>query len=240
MHRRSTFGAIITALLTAACNHAGAQDAGPDASRSFAVGEFDRIEVSGPYHVQVHTGAQTAISATGPEKMLEHMLVEVQDGELLIRPRKDAQRMAWSGRSRVEVEIHVPMLRAAGIAGAGDVRIDNIRGNEFEGTIKGSGDIDIANLETKALRLSIAGSGNVRAAAGQTESADLKIGGSGDIDTKGITAQTASATIAGSGNIAATAKDTAAVRIMGAGDVEITGGAKCTVDNKGAGSFRCS
>jgi hypothetical protein len=242
MRRASTFGAIVTALLTAACNHgAVAEESGPEVSQDFAVGQFDRIEVSGPYDVAVHTGAATAVTATGPQNLVERMDVQVQDGRLMIRPRKEEGRMKiWGNRGHVEVQVTVPGLRGAEIAGAGDIRIDRVDGDSFDADIHGSGGLVIETFEAQSLAASIAGSGEIRAASGTAEQVALKIGGSGNINTQGVAAKTASATITGSGNISATATDTAAVRIYGSGNVEIQGGAKCTVDNKGAGSFRCS
>lgn len=241
MSKGSVFGAIVTALVTAACNHAGAaEEAGPAVSRDFTVGFFDQIEVSGPYDVAVHTGGNPSVSVKGPENLVERMDVRVEDGRLLIRPRKEEGRFQWGNRGHVEVQVTAPALRGAEITGAGDIRIDRVQGQNFTAGIRGSGDLSIDTLEAQAFTASIAGSGDIRASAGRTDQLDLKIGGSGDIDTQGVKAKSASATISGSGNITATATDTAAVRIYGAGDIEIKGGAKCTVENKGAGSFRCS
>jgi hypothetical protein len=238
--RTSTFGAIVTALLTAACNHAGAEDAGPQTSRNFTVGAFDTIEVSGPYDVAVRTGSGPSVTANGSEKMIERMVVEVQDGRLSIHPRKDEGSFNWGRGGHVELQVTVPSLRGAEIAGSGGIRIDRVAGDSFEAAIRGSGDLSIETLETGSLAAAVAGSGNIQTGAGKARSVDLKISGSGNINTAGVTAQTASAKIAGSGNIRAHATQTAEVRILGSGDIEISGGAKCNVQNKGAGSFRCS
>lgn len=241
MSKGSIFGAIVTALVTAACNHAGAaEEAGPAVSRDFAVGSFDQIEVSGPYDVDVRTGGTPSVSVKGPQNLVERMDVRVEEGRLLIRPSKEHGRFQWGNRGHVEVQVTAPGLRGAEITGAGDIRIDRIQGQSFNAGIRGSGDMSIAALEAQAFTASIAGSGDIRASDGRTDQLDLKIGGSGNIDTQGVTAKSASATISGSGSIAARATGTAAVRIYGSGDVDIKGGAKCTVDNKGAGSFRCS
>ena len=241
MTRTSTFGAIVGALLTAACNHASvAADPGPQVSRNFTVGQFDRIQVSGPYEVEVRTGSGPSVSAKGPENLIERMEVEVEGGRLTIRPRRDEGRIQWGSRGHVEVQVTVPSLSGAEIAGSGDIRIDRVRGESFEAGIRGSGDLSVEAFEATTLAASVAGSGDIRAAAGQAQTVDLKISGSGNIDTQGVAAQSASATIMGSGNINARASDTAAVRILGSGNVEISGGAKCTVENKGSGNFRCS
>lgn len=241
MRQTSTFGAIFGALLTAACNHAGAQDSGPEVSRDFRVAEFDRIEVSGPYDVDVRTGSGATVSAKGPEKLIERMEVVVEDGRLTIRPRKeDGQfNIGWT-RGHVAVQVTVPMLRGAEVAGSGDIKIDKVQGDRFEAGIRGSGDIKVEHVDVQSFAASVTGSGDVRAGSGKTDAVDLRISGSGKIDTQGLQAETAATTIKGSGNIAAHASGSAEVRIYGSGDVEISGGAKCNVENRGSGNFRCS
>ncbi|QIK78561.1 DUF2807 domain-containing protein [Sphingomonas piscis] len=241
MRQTSTFGAIVGALMTAACNHAGAQDAGPETSRSFTVGDFDRIEVSGPYDVDVRTGGAVSVSAKGPENIIERMDVVVEGGRLFIRPRKDGQfNINWGSSGHVTVQVTVPSLRGAEVAGSGDIKVDKVQGDRFEASIRGSGDIAVDHAEVQSFAAVVTGSGDVRAAAGRTNAAELTINGSGKIDAAGLQAQSASTTIKGSGNIAAYASGTAEVRIFGSGDVEIKGGAKCQVTNKGSGNFRCS
>lgn len=228
------------AIMVAGCNHAGAEEAGPDASRTYPVDAFDRIEVAGPYDVDVRTGPAASVSATGAQNAINRMIVEVRGGKLLIHARKENGTFNWGSRGLVKIAVTVPQLRGAHIAGSGDMRIDRVKAQSFDGGIAGSGDLSLGEIEVEALNFDVGGSGSVEAKRGRAQSISLNIAGSGDIDTSGIVAETASASIAGSGNITAQATQSAAISVLGSGDVALSGGAKCSVSKAGSGNVRCS
>jgi hypothetical protein len=218
------------------------ENGGPTVAKNYQIGNFDRIEVAGPYNVQVRTGANPSLSARGPRKMLEHMVVEVRNGELNIHPERHNGLFdgGWHFRGHVDVTVTVPSLRGASIAGSGDIKVNEIRGDAFAGSVAGSGGLEVGALDVQSLKLAVAGSGGVKAVKGRAQNASFDIAGSGDIDARNVTAQTASVSIAGSGNVAAHATGTASVSIMGSGDVDVSGGAKCSVSKMGSGGVNCS
>ncbi|MGZ2411887.1 putative autotransporter adhesin-like protein [Sphingomonas sp. F9_3S_D5_B_2] len=242
MRRVMAIGILAGALAVAACSQARSEDAGPSISRNYTVGGFTAIEVAGPYEVEVHTGGNPGVSATGPQKMIEQMVVEVRGDRLLIRPEEHRGmfHMGWHSNGTVRVAVTVPQLQGASIAGSGDIRVNQVRGNSFNGEVAGSGSLGIDSLEVQTLKLAIAGSGDVKAAGGRAQSVKYEIGGSGDIDARGVQAQTADVSIAGSGSVSAHATGTADINMMGSGDVELTGGAKCSISKHGSGDVRCS
>lgn len=240
MIRKST-AAVLTALLaTAGCHGVNAQGAGPTVSRNYQVGNFQQIEVAGSYDVEVRTGANVSVSAKGGQNILDHTVVEVSDGKLLIHPEKTSGFFSIGRNGHATFIVTVPQLSAASMAGSGDVKVDHIQGEAFEGKIAGSGSLSLASLDVQELKLSIAGSGDAKAGAGKAKSAEYDIAGSGDIDAGGLQTQDTKVSIAGSGGLKAHAVGTAQVSIMGSGDVAISGGAKCQIDKAGSGSVRCS
>jgi hypothetical protein len=241
--RKSVAAALLAAsVATAACGQTHAEEGGPTISRNYQVGNFQEIEVAGPYDVEVRTGSSPSVSVRGSQKLLERTVVEVRGDKLVIRPERDKGwfHMSWTSHGKARFAVTVPQLRAATIAGSGDIKVDKVRGDRFEGTVAGSGGLDVGQLDVQSLKLAIAGSGGARAASGRAENVGLDIAGSGDIDTRGIQARDADVSIAGSGNVVAHAAATAKVSIMGSGDVEVTGGAKCSVSRAGSGDVRCS
>ena len=241
--RKSIAAAIVAATAaTSACGQHGSGDGGPTVSRSYQVGNFQQIEVGGAYDVDVRTGANVGVSATGPQKLLERTVVEVQGDKLLIHPQ---EHQGWfhfgswnSGTAHFTVT--VPQLSAATIAGSGDIQVDHVKGDRFEGTVAGSGGLGIGTIDVQSLKLSIGGSGDAKAAAGHAASGEYEIGGSGGVDAGGVATQQMKVSVAGSGNIKANSSGPAEVDISGSGDVEITGGAKCTINKAGSGNVRCS
>ncbi len=238
IHRFATAAAI--ALLAGAC-HVGAdaeeRDPGPEVSRTYQVGAFDKIAVAGPYEVNVVTGGQSGVSAKGGQDLLAETDVVVEGDTLKIKPRKH-KGIRWNWKNGKAVfTVNAAALHGAAIAGSGGINVDKVTG-DFEGDVAGSGDLRLGSVAGGKVKLSVAGSGDVRA-AGKADSVDISIAGSGDIDTRGLAVRTVDVSIAGSGNVTANASESADVSIMGSGDVEVTGGAKCNVSKAGSGSVRC-
>jgi len=230
------------AAAAAGCSETRAQSGGPVVDRQYQVGGFTRIEVAGPYDVNVRTGADVSVSARGSEKLLERTIVEVKGDKLLIRPEKDKWwgNIGWKGDSKATFSVTLPQIRGAAIAGSGDIRVNEVRGESFEGSIAGSGALDLGALDVRQLKLSIAGSGDARAKGGRATRAEYEIAGSGEVDAAAVQAQDVQVSIAGSGDVRAQASGAAKVDIVGSGDVTLTGGAKCSVSKAGSGNVRCS
>ena len=241
--RKSLAAAAAASAALTACSQGHAQDAGPDVSRNYQVGDFQQIEVAGPYDVDVRTGTNVSVSGRGGEKLLERTVVEVQDGKLLIHPEKRSGLFnfgGWSHHGKAHFTVTVPQLSGATIAGSGGIKVDKVAGPNFEGTVAGSGGLAVGAMDVQQLKLAIAGSGSLKAGSGKAQSAKYDIAGSGDIDAGSVQAQTLAVSIAGSGGVRGNSNGTADVSIMGSGDVEVTGGAKCSVSKAGSGNVRCS
>ncbi len=235
-------GMVAAAAASAGCARERGESAGPATTRNYQVGAFDRLEVAGPYEVTVATGSAPSVRASGGERAIERMVVEVEDGTLKIHAKKrSGLNFGWSNRTRhpVKLVVTVPSLSGAEIAGSGGITVNKVTGDLFEAGVAGSGDLRLGEVDVKRLKVGIAGSGEVNAGKGRAAIADYEIAGSGDIDAAGLVAEVASVSIAGSGNVAANATGTAKVDIAGSGDVRMTGGAKCSVSKAGSGNVDC-
>jgi hypothetical protein len=210
--------------------------------KSYPVSDFTKVEVAGPFDVTIRTASAPSVNAKGNQKLMERLVVEVKGDKLVIHPESNHSwfNWGWGTNGKADIAITVPTISGAVLAGSGGISIDNVKGDEFEGSVAGSGDLDIDSVDVKSLKFVIAGSGDVRAKAGQTGSAAYKIMGSGGIDARSVRSQTAEVSIAGSGSIRGQATAAADVEIMGSGDVTITGGAKCNVTKHGSGDVSCS
>ena len=237
---RRSVAAVIAASALAGCQ-VHAENGGATVSRNYQVGNFQQVEVAGPYDVEVRTGSNPSVSARGSEKLLERTIVEVRGDKLVIRPENNRNffHWNWGSHGKASFVVTVPQLTAATIAGSGDVRVDKVAGPSFNGSVAGSGGITIDSLDVQQLKLEVAGSGDVKG-SGKAQTADYGIAGSGDVDAAGIQTQQLKVSIAGSGDVKAHSSGTADVSIMGSGDVDVAGGAKCNVSKAGSGSVRCS
>lgn len=227
--------------LLGACNmsanaEGGDQSAGPATQRSFDLAGFDSVSLAGPHDVIVRVGGAHSVRAEGGSAVLDRLEMKVDGSNLEI----GTKRGNWSFRNAPKTTIFVtmPAIRAAAIAGSGDMRIDRAEGQDFSAAIGGSGDIEVAALRVQEGNFSIAGSGNIRA-SGSAGRSKVSIAGSGDVDVSGVEARSADVSIVGSGNVRARAMEKADVSIMGSGDVDISGPAKCSVNKMGSGGVRC-
>jgi len=241
--RKSIAAALIAAsAATGACGRMHHEGAGPTISRSYQVSNFQEIETAGPYDVRVRTGGTPGVSAQGPQKLIDQAVVEVRGDTLMIHPQNNRNffNWSWGSHGRAIFTVTVPQLRAATVAGSGDISIDAIKGDQFAGKLAGSGDLTVDSASVQSLKLSLAGSGDAKVGSGDVQSADYGIVGSGDIDARGVRAQQLTVSIAGSGDVDAQATGMANVSVMGSGDVTVTGGAKCNVSKAGSGDVHCS
>jgi hypothetical protein len=218
----------------------GPSAGGGGTQRSFNLAGFDSVSLAGPHDVVVTVGPRHSVRAEGDAETLDRLNVEVDGTRLKIGIKKGNWTSGWkNNRSKTIVYVTLPALRAAAIAGSGDMRVDNVQSDRFAASIAGSGDLQIASLRAGDAKFSIAGSGNITAAAGSAQRTEISVAGSGDVNVASLEARTAKLSIVGSGDVRARAMEAADVSIMGSGDVVLTGTARCNVNKRGSGTVRC-
>lgn len=237
---RAIVAALVGTALLAACNVTGTnarivEASGVQGARDFEVGQFEAVEVAGPHNVIVTVGGAPSVRAEGDTALLEHLDIRVEGGRLRVGTERNTN---FRGNGRVTIRVTAPSLRAASLAGSGDMQIGAFQAQRFQGDIAGSGNLIIQHLQADAAEFDIAGSGNIRA-AGRVREAKVEIAGSGNADFPGLQAQDADVSIAGSGNANMHATGAARVSIMGSGNVSVAGGARCDVSKMGSGEVRC-
>lgn len=243
MRKALLIGVAAAAVAVAGCSWHHDEDGGPMVQRSYQVGNFDQVTVAGPFDVTIRTGSGPTVSARGNQKLIDRLEVEVKGNRLEIRPERNHGFFNWgwgSSTGQGTIAITVPTLSAATLAGSGDLDIDKVQGDRFEGQIAGSGDLKVDSVNVGSLKLGIAGSGGAHAMSGKAATAQYSIAGSGGVDASGVTTTQLKVSIAGAGDVKAHATGTADVSIMGSGSVNVTGGAKCTVSKAGSGDVTCS
>jgi hypothetical protein len=234
---------LVSSLAIAACGMtADAQEGGTGktAQRSFDVAAFDSVGLAGSHDVVVTVGGPVSVRAEGDPDVIEKLDIRVDGSTLRIGTQRG---VSWGpgfmrNRKPVTVYVTVPSLVGASVAGSGDLKVDKVEGDRFEGSLAGSGDLQIAAMRVAEAEFSVAGSGDIRA-AGSAERVKAKLAGSGDLDLAGLEAKDADVSVAGSGDIRARATGTANVKVAGSGNVTMAGGAQCTVKKRGSGDVNC-
>lgn len=215
----------------------GTPPSGAGGNRTFAVDGFTGVDAAGPDDVDVRVGSGFSVRAEGDPKILDKLEI-VREGDTLMVRRKE-RSFSWGGeRKGAKVFITMPRMTAAS-TGSGDMAVDHVDGEKFEGSATGSGDLSIGSLSVRAVALSVTGSGSL-GTAGSARTGSFSVTGSGDITAPKLSLGQASVNVMGSGGVTAAVNGTASVNVMGSGDVTLTGGAKCTTSKMGSGDVSCS
>ena len=206
------------------------------ANRNFGVSGFDRIRVDGPYRVRVTTGVPPSAIATGPQRALDGMAIDVQGRTLVVRNAKQS----WGGypgaaQGPVEISIGTHELNAAWINGSGSVAINKVRGLSFDLSVQGSGSASIAAVDVDQFKLGIGGSGSA-ILAGKAPKLTANIRGISSLDASGLTIKDAVIGADGPATIKAIVTNSAKIQAHGTTTIELAGKPSCTVSSNGSAS----
>ena len=206
--------------------------------RRYAVTDFDRVVVEGPYVVHLVTGRPTAATASGHRAALDRLSLDVTGQTLRIR----RNRNQWVGSTAVQgpvtIELATRTLRGARLIGPSELTIDRLAGLRVDLAVEGSGRLNVAAIATDNLTFGLFGSGRLEL-AGRSGTVRADIQGSGDVAAAQLRAETLTVTSATSGNVALAAVRSATVNALGLGTISVAGRPACTVRGPGADLVRC-
>jgi len=209
------------------------------AERRYAVQDFDRIVVEGPFVVRLVTGRTTSAAAEGSQESVEAVSVEVQGTTL--RVRRDRAALTGTPTRPVEpatILLTTRVLRNAQVIGSGQLDIAGLAGQRINLVVQGTGRLGASGVDADHLSVGIVGSGSIAlAGTAETFSADLQ--GSGSLAASGLSVETATISAVTSGDVSLTARRTANVSAMGLGEIVVAGQPACTVRGPGASQVRC-
>lgn len=209
------------------------------AEKRYAISDFDRVQIFGPFNVAIQTGRATSVTASGDVRALDSVSVTSSGGVLTIQTLSRT-RSSWKEQPHAAARLVVvlPQLKGLRLLGAGTVSAAEMRGITTEVTLNGSGQVSIARLASDTATAQLSGSGRIRL-GGTAKNFSANISGSGDLDASQLSTSDLKIVSATSGRVTARASRTANVKQNGAGEVRISGSPSCLVENPGTGSASC-
>lgn len=167
--RRLILAATLSSLAFASLAHA------EDQQRSAPA--FTSIYVKGAINVTVDRNAAQTLTVRGDEKFLNNLVSEVVGGELRLSMRDDRMKTT---RGDERVIVGMPALRAFAAEGAGEIRLNDVRGERFDINYRGAGSLR-ASGEVKTFSMKAEGVGEVDARALLADNVDVTFRGVGDV-----------------------------------------------------------
>ncbi|MGX4642932.1 GIN domain-containing protein [Massilia sp. SYSU DXS3249] len=144
-----------------------------------AAAPFTAINVQGPISVTVDAGAaRQSVLVRGSDRFVDNVVSEVVDGELRLRMR-DKSFNTISGEDRLVV-VKVGQLRAFSVEGAGEIKLNNVRGERLDVNYRGAGRMEV-NGKVNTFRMRAEGVGEVDTKALIARDADVRFQGVGDV-----------------------------------------------------------
>ena len=148
------------------------------ADQARTVAPFTSISVQGPISVTVDAGkAQQLLVLRGSDAFISELTTEVVNGELRLRMR---DKKVKNIRGDHNVVIAMSQLRAFNAEGAGETRLNNVRGERLDVSYRGAGSMAI-NGQVKTFRMSAEGVGEVDTRALVANDVDIQFQGIGDV-----------------------------------------------------------
>ncbi|GAB4418173.1 MAG: head GIN domain-containing protein [Bacteroidia bacterium] len=221
---------------------------GPDTTRVLGVTNFTGVDLQIAGDVRISRDTAWAVSVSGPEDLIDRLQTSVDNGIWKI----DYDGCIW-GSEKLSIDISMPELDYARIAGSGDiVLLDTfvttsvsfiisgsgnltalMAADEVSTRINGSGDITLWTL-AQTLSTEVNGSGDLLL-RGLADNHVVEVRGAGSIQAFDLQTLLTDISVSGSGQSEVWATQTLKVSISGSGDVHYIGTPAIDVRINGSG-----
>lgn len=194
---------------------------------------FNQVDVSGSFDVYITQGSTESVKVEAPAEVMDHIITEVEGGELKIYNKHDWNWHSWWGGNNKKIAIYVTAkdLNSIGITGSGDVYFkEGIHTNSLKIRLTGSGDV-LGKVDVNTLECSISGSGDVKL-NGRASTSSVGLSGSGDYNARDLVTANTTVHVSGSGDASVNASSGVVASVSGSGDVHYTGGAEHIIKSK--------
>ena len=141
---------------------------------------YDGVKCAGSFDFILISGKEGTITIEGESNLIEHIITEVKNNELIIKPDNNVN-LKPSRKYTIIVTIPVESISEVSLAGSGKLWNEQVLdSNELAVRLAGSGEMNLS-LSNKVTTAKIAGSGNLNL-SGKTTDLKLDVAGSGRLN----------------------------------------------------------
>jgi hypothetical protein len=200
-----------------------------------SVDAFKELSVRGSMDVYLTQGPVKAAVIEAEDNLIPLIEFEREGDKLIIRQKRHTNIDATKP---MKVYLTTPELENVGLAGSGNIKLENKFSNNthMKLSVSGSGNFSGA-INSPEVDADIAGSGNITV-EGESRELDVDIAGSGNFKGQQLLSEKAEVTIAGSGDANVHASVSLDAKIAGSGDVHYKGSPQVSSKVAGSGSVR--
>lgn len=227
---------ILLSLFLSACRLNTVDGSGNIVDNSRAVSGFSAVVFDVPGELTIVQGDQESIRVTGDDNLIDRVTAKVLGTTLYISLRPDD---VWIAPTQpLRFVLNVKTLEQLSLNGSGDIKVDELKSNQFKLSVEGSGDVTLGKLTATTVDFDLNGSGDIDADAIRADGLSVKLNGSGDYKLKGKVNRQVAA-IDGSGTYDARELESVTVEISinGSGDGMVKASETIRVSISGSGSL---
>lgn len=197
------------------------------------LGPFHSLSVAGSFQTTYVVDPQYKISIVAESNLMEHILVEVDQGVLTVKTNDE---VLIDPKEDINLLIQGPPLNSVTQAGSGDMVIGTIANDAaINITLTGSGSIS-GQVNVPNVGIKVTGSGKVEI-SGRVVGSKSEITGSGSIDASELSSAGAEAYVQGSGSIYAGSAERLTATVLGSGNVFYSGDPELESSVNGSGKI---
>ncbi len=162
--------------------------------------DFDAIEISGAYELDVIVGEDFSIALSGPPEEMARVEATLKNRALVLGAKKRVRGEHRGGdHSGVSAIVTMPSLDRISVSGVADADISGVKAGEFKLDLSGVGEVNIAGACEKLI-VRVSGVGEVDAQSFQCKAVDVKVAGIGE--ARVYASESVAAEVSGMGGIA--------------------------------------
>ncbi len=198
-----------------------------DFSRSFDVENFSKLQIEGPFRVNINQGERYELSVTGSKESMDDVEITNRDGKLEINFDRPFSTV---NSEMMEVNLSMPQLDAIRLNANAQVNVRNITTDQLDVDLSGSSK---AFMEASTQRISI----NLRGASslklfGDSRQMDATLSGAAQLEALEFAVDNASLETSGAAKaevnvrqeLNADAEDTSRIQYLGGPDLNLSSG----------------
>ena len=203
-------------------------------TKSFEVGDFDRLTFSGIGKIIIEQGEETSLEVEAESNVIDALKISASGSSLEIGfksrfinviPTKD-----------IVFHLKVKDLKKIDLSGAGSIECNSLNVESLSVDSSGVGSIKI-NITASDLEIGISGAGKVNL-SGEVDTQQLNISGVGSYDARELVSKDCEISISGAGKAVVNVTQTLDIKMSGVGKVDYVGNPSITQNVSGAGSIK--
>jgi hypothetical protein len=203
-------------------------------TKSFEVGDFDRLTFSGIGNIIIEQGEETSLEVEAESNVIDALKINTSGSELEIGFKSRFINVIPT--KGIVFHLKVKDLKKINLSGAGIIECDNLNAESLSVDSSGVGSINM-NITASDLEIGISGAGKV-ILSGEVDTQQLSISGVGTYDAKELVSKDCEIAISGAGKAVVNVTQTLDIEMSGLGKVDYVGNPTITQNVSGAGSIK--